>query len=250
MLSVLVILGLFTLLAPAFAQVTDPATLAASIQNDKNWSLLPKCINQCIWDNGSNDTPKIGGDIAEHLSCGSPWINGCFCRSQSATIAHSFITFCASYLCSTPAPSDIESGTAVYAQYCSSALGAAYTPDGVQQVIPAATTNSATPSPLPTTNTVKETGTGPITAGPTATPAPSSTNSNSNNNDNTNNTNKDDEKIAGLSKGAFIGVVVSCTCSVLGLLFGAGFKIYKHKKNTRLEKERIQQLQYHHTPKV
>lgn len=125
--------ALLALFPFALAQVTDPATLSASIKYEKNYSLLPPCINQCIWDIGDNDTPKIGGDIALHLSCGSPWPNGCYCRPQSASFAHSFITSCASYLCSTPAQSDIESGTSVYASYCSKALGAAYTPGNVAQ---------------------------------------------------------------------------------------------------------------------
>jgi hypothetical protein len=102
-------------------------------------------------------------------------------------------------------------------------------------------------SSAPTTIAVKQTGTGPITTAPTESAAPTSSNGNT---QNTNPTNKDDEKIAGLSKGAFIGVVVSCTCSVLGLLFGAGFKIYKHKKNNRLDQERIHQVQYQYTPKA
>ena len=104
------------------------------------------------------------------------------------------------------------------------------------------------PSSTPTTISVKQTAgaTGPITTGPTSTSQASSGNGQNANI----NTSKGDEKIAGLSKGAFIGVVVSCTCSVLGLLFGVGFKIYKHKKNNRLEQERVQQQQYNYQPKV
>jgi hypothetical protein len=100
------------------------------------------------------------------------------------------------------------------------------------------------PSTAPTTIAIKQTAgaTGPITTGP----LPTSTSQTSSNTI----TSKNDEKIAGLSKGAFIGVVVSCICSVLGLLFGVGFKIYKHKKNNRLEQERVQQLQYNYQPKV
>ncbi len=41
----------------------------------------------------------------------------------------------------------------------------------------------------------------------------------------------------GLSMGAFIGVVVSIACSVIGLLFGIGFKIYKYKKDKRRRAE-------------
>jgi len=44
----------------------------------------------------------------------------------------------------------------------------------------------------------------------------------------------------GLSKGALAGVVVSATCSVIGLVFGIGFKIYKHRKQVRMEKQRAE----------
>ncbi|KAF2708008.1 hypothetical protein K504DRAFT_297071 [Pleomassaria siparia CBS 279.74] len=47
----------------------------------------------------------------------------------------------------------------------------------------------------------------------------------------TTSTDKDDERIAGLSKG------VSCTCSVIGLSFCIGLKMYKHKKNQKVEQE-------------
>jgi hypothetical protein len=136
-------LFLTALFIPSIAQVTDPATLGASIKYDKYWSLLPWCINQCLWDNGDNDTPAIGGDIVIHLSCGAPYVNGCYCRPQSATFVHSFITSCASYLCTTPADTDIAAGTDVYAGYCSQALGAGYNPGGEQATVAVATTNGS-----------------------------------------------------------------------------------------------------------
>jgi len=130
--------ALLFLLATATAQLVNPGTRPATITKDSNWMTLKKCVNQCIWDQGSNDTPDIGGDLADHLSCGSPYVNGCYCNPQSATLAHSFITMCANYLCnsyykSPPAQTDIESGTAVYASYCTSAMGAAYTPESISQ---------------------------------------------------------------------------------------------------------------------
>jgi hypothetical protein len=51
----------------------------------------------------------------------------------------------------------------------------------------------------------------------------------------------------GLSRGAFIGVVISVACSVLGLIFGIGFKVYTHKKQARLLKEQVPV--YNYTPK-
>ena len=41
----------------------------------------------------------------------------------------------------------------------------------------------------------------------------------------------------GLSVGAFIGVMVSIGCSVLGLIFGIVFKVYKHKKEQKRQLE-------------
>ncbi|PSN65007.1 hypothetical protein BS50DRAFT_635835 [Corynespora cassiicola Philippines] len=230
MRSALASFVLLVLLRSSFAQVTDPATLRASIKEDKNYSLLPGCINQCIWDIGDNDTPDIGGDIAIHLSCSSPWPNGCYCRPQSAAFAHSFITSCASYLCSTPTPEDINSGTSVYASYCSQALGAAYTPEGIEQVAPTGTPVSepssaagAAATSRPTSGMPRATASTALSnSNPTGSPTGSASTSSS-----------DDGKIAGLSKGAFIGVVISASCSVLGLIFGIGFKIYKHKKQNK-----------------
>lgn len=74
----------------------------------------------------------------------------------------------------------------------------------------------------PTSAIAKQSGTSDSDSTNTATAAPSG-----------------DEKIAGLSKGAFVGVVVSASCSVLGLLFGIGFKIYKHKKQTKMQRQHI-----------
>ncbi|KAH8648210.1 hypothetical protein BGZ60DRAFT_521140 [Tricladium varicosporioides] len=40
-----------------------------------------------------------------------------------------------------------------------------------------------------------------------------------------------------LSPGAIAGIVISATCSVLGLLFGAGFKIWKYKRQQKQQAE-------------
>lgn len=58
---------------------------------------------------------------------------------------------------------------------------------------------------------------------------------------------KDDGKIAGISRAAFIGIVISASCSVIGVLFGIGFKVYKHKKQARLLKQQVPM--YNYTPK-
>jgi len=98
----------------------------------------------------------------------------------------------------------------------------------------------------PTASLPKQTGPGP--SNPAAT---SDANSKGNpNQQNATDNGKSDKKIGGLSQGAFIGVVVSCACSVIGLLFGIGFKIYKHKKNTKLQAERAQQLEYQYQAKA
>src|SRR4051812_26945501 len=83
----------------ATAQMTDPATLAVSMKNDKNYSLLPPCVNQCLWDIGDNDARSFGGDLAWQMSCASPWPNGCYYRPASATFGKGFIASCATRLC-------------------------------------------------------------------------------------------------------------------------------------------------------
>ena len=103
----------------AAGQMTDPATLSASIKVDKNYSLLPPCINQCLWDIGDNDAKSFGGDVGMQLSCSYPWPNGCYCRPASATFAKGFIASCATRLCTRgggalPQEKDIASGQAVY----------------------------------------------------------------------------------------------------------------------------------------
>jgi hypothetical protein len=133
---------IWALFAAVEAAITDPATLSASIKYEAGYSLLPGCINQCVWDVGDNDTPNIGGDLAIHLSCSSPWANGCYCRGESATVAYSFLTSCFSYLCSTPAAEDINKGISIYTSYCSKALGAAYVPNAA----PVPATVNANPS--------------------------------------------------------------------------------------------------------
>lgn len=48
MLSIILVYLLFVALGNT--QANDPATLSASIKLEKNYSLLPACINQCVWD--------------------------------------------------------------------------------------------------------------------------------------------------------------------------------------------------------
>jgi hypothetical protein len=132
-----VFMPLFALLVTTTAQLTDAATMSASIRSEAGYSLLPGCVNQCIWDIGGADTYDIGGDLADHLSCSRPYPNGCYCRGASATVAYSFLTECFNFLCTTPAASDIDSGISIYTSYCSAALGAAYTPDADPEPAPA-----------------------------------------------------------------------------------------------------------------
>ncbi|KAF2014044.1 hypothetical protein BU24DRAFT_452812 [Aaosphaeria arxii CBS 175.79] len=231
-------------LAGVIAQGADQVTLSASIKSRADYSLLPKCVNQCLWDIGDNDTNDIGGDLAIHLSCGSPWINGCYCRGASAATAFSFITSCASYLCTTPKASDINSAVGVYTGYCSSALGDAYKPEAIPQSMPEdgqSTAAGAAPTTVAGGVSPAAGSTSSIPA-QTGSKSPSSTSGSGNP---STPKDKDDGKIAGLSKGAFIGVVISASCSVLGLLFGVGFKVYKHKKQGRLQqRQTVTELNY------
>lgn len=73
MLSIPLALSILSLISTTTAQITDVATLSASIKYEAGYSLLPGCINQCVWDVGDNDTPDIGGDLAIHMSCSAPW---------------------------------------------------------------------------------------------------------------------------------------------------------------------------------
>lgn len=147
MSTISVFFAVSTLLATAVAQVlTDAPIRSASIRDDAGYSLLPGCINQCVWDQGDNDTPDIGGDLAIHLSCDKPWVNGCYCRGESATVAYSFLTSCFSYLCTAPAASDIDKGISVYTSYCSAALGAAYQPAATPEPAPANGPSTGAPS--------------------------------------------------------------------------------------------------------
>ncbi|KAH6672999.1 hypothetical protein B0J14DRAFT_61421 [Halenospora varia] len=50
-----------------------------------------------------------------------------------------------------------------------------------------------------------------------------------------------------LSPGAIAGIVISATCSVLGLLFGAGFKIWKYRKQQKQQAE-LTQTDFQWTP--
>jgi ABC-type arginine transport system permease subunit len=38
----------------------------------------------------------------------------------------------------------------------------------------------------------------------------------------------------GLPTGSIVGISVSVACSVIGLVFGIGFKIWKHKRKEKL----------------
>ncbi|KAH7377339.1 hypothetical protein BKA66DRAFT_588924 [Pyrenochaeta sp. MPI-SDFR-AT-0127] len=217
------------------AQVTDPATLSASMKYEKNYSLLAPCINQCIWDVGNNDANTLGGDVALQLSCSAPWVNGCYCRVASATFVKGFIASCATRLCTRsggalPQETDVASGQAIYASYCSAALGAQYTPDSVEQAA------APTPVPAPGGITIIPASSRATTSLPRQTSGSTSNPSNpsdSTSNSSSSSSSQKDKRIMGLSMGAFIGVLVSIICSLLGLIFGIAFKVYKHKKEQK-----------------
>ncbi|ORY06893.1 hypothetical protein BCR34DRAFT_590466 [Clohesyomyces aquaticus] len=127
---------LFAFISASRAAISNQATEVATIKLEPGWKALPSCINHCIWDVNDEATGAIGGDLAYHMGCPNPWYNGCYCRPQSAAVAYSFISSCASYLCSTPSPGDIASGTSVYVSYCSKVLGSGYTPAPIVQAAP------------------------------------------------------------------------------------------------------------------
>ncbi|KAF2002068.1 hypothetical protein P154DRAFT_150928 [Amniculicola lignicola CBS 123094] len=235
MLPLSFVVAVLTLISGVAAQGQE--TLAASIKSQSNYKLLQACVQQCVWDIGDNDVKPIGGDIALQFGCGSPYYNGCLCAVESASRAHSFITSCASYLCplysTAPNPDWINSATSVYASYCGGVMGAVYT-GGAPAEAPASSTTTSpaagitrdAASSRQTSSSPRETDSSPTSSPSTSTPE------------------KKDKKIMGLSMGAFIGVVISVSCSVLGLLFGIGFKVYKHKKQVRLQREQIERSGY------
>jgi len=105
-------------------QAKQPCTIKSEI----NYQLLPSCINQCLWDIGDDDTPPLGGNMGRYIGCVPPFLNGCYCNPDSASLAHSYITSCVDFLCQTSGPDEISKGTSLYASYCTKVLGAEYTP--------------------------------------------------------------------------------------------------------------------------
>ncbi|KAH9207834.1 hypothetical protein DL95DRAFT_481942 [Leptodontidium sp. 2 PMI_412] len=122
-------LAVHLIIAAHFTEAATQATQPCTIKSEVNYQLLPSCVNQCLWDIGDDDTGGIGGNMGWHIGCVPPWLNGCYCRPESAKVAHSYIASCATYLCTTPTLEKIASGTSVYASYCSKVLGANDTPE-------------------------------------------------------------------------------------------------------------------------
>jgi hypothetical protein len=73
------------------------------------------CVKQCLWHTSATD------DLIVAVGCSSPWVNECYCQSEQANTASSFLSSCVASRCSTPSTSPIiTSALVVYDDYCSS----------------------------------------------------------------------------------------------------------------------------------
>ena len=74
---------LLTTILLALSRLTHSATV--TIASNAGYVDLRACAQSCVWGAG-DDLIDIG------LECGPPWENECYCRTDLAAVASSFLT--------------------------------------------------------------------------------------------------------------------------------------------------------------
>jgi hypothetical protein len=99
------------LFASTILAATNVSVLGSTPYNNQR-----ECVKECIWHVGVDD------DLIIALGCSPPWVNECYCRTDLAVTASSFLTSCVASRCTEPATGvDIGLAVSVYDGYCSSA---------------------------------------------------------------------------------------------------------------------------------
>ena len=170
-----------------------------SLSQDAGFKLLRNCAQSCIWGSG--------GSVADFLGCPGPWYNSCVCNANQQPFVAKNVGNCITTRCT--GTQDVSTAMEVYTNYCA---GAGYGAAGQATVAP--TTTAAAGGNPPVTTFLPS---GPNPALPTSTP-PANTPTGSG---------------PILTTGGIIGIAISAGCSVLGLIFGVAFKIWKHNKQQK-----------------
>ncbi|KAK4193236.1 hypothetical protein QBC35DRAFT_99963 [Podospora australis] len=74
------------------------------------------CVKDCLWRAGTTE------DLIGAIGCSDPWVNECFCHSEAASSASSFVSSCVADKCNTAKTGNvpiITSALSVYNGYCS-----------------------------------------------------------------------------------------------------------------------------------
>ena len=175
-----------------------------SLFQDSGYKLLRNCAQACIWG--------YSGSVADFIGCPSPWYNSCVCNINQQPFAAKNVGNCITTRCT--GTQDVSTAMEVYTNYCSGA--------GYELGVATATTvtggNPLTPTIFPGNPT-------PTLTSPTQ---PANTHSGSGSGSG--------QPL--LTTGGIIGVAISAGCSVLGLIFGIAFKIWKHNQAKKSQRTR------------
>lgn len=156
--------------------------------------------------------------MGDFIGCPAPWYNTCVCNVDQQPAALKNVGNCVTTQCT--GTQDVATAMKVYTDYCSGAgyqlAGAAVKTTGSGGAL-AGTTPVVTGSLPGGTTSLPTNGGGDTPVGTSTQPSATS---------------PPDSK-SPLSTGGIIGVAISGACSVLGLIFGIGFKIWKHKKQQK-----------------
>ena len=106
----------------AFSQsiTSMPAAGAVSIQSGSDFSTQRGCLKECLYcvDCSSNFW-VFDGDLGQFISCGHHdyYLNSCFCRTDLASSATSYLSSCVFSKCSS-ASVDVVSAVDLFTSYC------------------------------------------------------------------------------------------------------------------------------------
>lgn len=101
-------------------------TATVTITNDLSYITGRGCAVGCLWNINARDYIDIKGyrDLGFELSCGDPAINGCYCKTDYASSATSYISNCVDERCSDLGgglTEEVKTIEALYDGYCETA---------------------------------------------------------------------------------------------------------------------------------
>jgi hypothetical protein len=90
-----------------------------SLTQFSTFSIQRECVQGCLFEGPAGGNEPLPG----YLNCNQPWSDSCYCRTDLAITASSFLNSCANKFC-TGNTVDINNAESIYEAYCANNLNA------------------------------------------------------------------------------------------------------------------------------